>query len=180
MSEVQLGLFDARIRATRPLRAHRRADALLDRVRECLRRFPELDEHDITVGITRSADGIAVWEDFTVRFDVRRGLPTRYVVAHELTHLLQALRHVPQGEVQCDVWTLARHPSFRDEPPCYLPVPDVLVRSWGASANRVGELCRRAIEIRPRHRTYLRWLGARLEELAAEAPGSRPAPRPDA
>lgn len=166
MSDLQPSLFDAHIRATRPLRQHRRAPALLERVRECLHRFPELQGREIAVGITRSADGIAVWDDMTIRFDLRRRVPTRYVVAHELTHLLQALRHVPQGEVQCDVWTLARHPSFRDEVPCYLPLPDTLSRDWPRMADRVGDLCRRAIEVRPRHRTYLRWLGARLEELA--------------
>jgi len=74
---------------------------------------------------------------------------------------------VPHGEVQCDVWTLARSPLFRDEEPCYLPVPPRLREHWTEWAPRVAALCAEAIAIRPRHRTYLRWLDLRLKELEA-------------
>lgn len=160
-------LFGTPLRPSRPLLAHPRAGALLRRVDRCRSLFPELAGHEIRVGITRSADGLAVFEDMAVRFDVRRRLPTHYVIGHELTHLLQAIGLVPQGEVQCDVWTLARSELFLDEQPCYLPVPDPLREHWPRWGPRVAELCRAAIEERTGRRQYLRWLGHRLHELAA-------------
>jgi len=168
----QLPLFGARARATRPLLQHRRADGLLKRLERCLLRFPELDGHAITVGITRSADGIAVIEDMIIRFDLRRRLPSHYTVAHELTHLLQGLGLVPYGEVQCDIWTLARDPLFLDEEPCYLPLPPALRRDWSRAGAPVATLCSRAIDRRPHHRTYLRWLKSELEGLASRGPQS--------
>ena len=174
---VQIPLFGARIRPTRPLRGHPRGAALLHRVTLCLTRFPELDGRLITVGVTRSADGIAVLDPTApiVRFNVARALPSHYTVGHELTHLLQALSLVPGGEVQCDIWTLARDPVFRDEPPCYLPLPRRLRREWRSVAADVGALCGAAIELRSRHRTYIRWLRGELAALAAEAArGRRP------
>ena len=78
---------------------------------------------------------------------------------------MQALGHVPGGEIQCDIWTLARHPMFLDEAPCYLPVPDALRADWHRVGETVAGLCREAIARRPHHRTYIRWLRAQIEEL---------------
>jgi hypothetical protein len=167
MVRSQLSLFGARARPTRPLLQHRRAGGLMRRLEHCLLRFPELDDHAVTVGITRSADGIAVLEDMIVRFDLRRRLPSHYTVAHELTHLLQGLGLVPHGEVQCDIWTLARDPLFLDEEPCYLPLPARLRRDWGRASEEVAALCSRAIDKRSHHRTYIRWLRSELEALAS-------------
>jgi hypothetical protein len=167
--DLQIPLFGTPLRPSRPLLAHRRATALLRRVDRCRSLFPELEREEIRVGITRSADGIAVLEDMTVRFDLRRRLPTHYVIGHELTHLLQALRLVPHGEVQCDVWTLARSPLFLDEEPCYLEVPAPLRQRWDRYGTRVAALCSEAIRIRSRRRQYLRWLTDRLEELATDS-----------
>ncbi len=119
----------------------------------------------MTVGVTRAADGIAVLDDMTVRFDLRRGGPSYYTIGHELTHLLQALRRVPGGEVPCDIWTLARGRLFADEPPCYLPVPERLRRRWRRHAGKVAYLCARAISERPTRRTYMRWLQLQLAVL---------------
>jgi len=166
---VQIPLLGARTRPSRPLLAHRRAGGLLTRVHRCLVLFPELDTARIRVGITRSADGLAVLDEMTVRFDLRRRLPTHYTIGHELTHLLQALGLVPHGEIQCDIWTVSRHSVLRDEEPCYLPLPQPLRDDWTRHRDRVGELCARAIEYRTRRRTYIRWLRARLEELAVHA-----------
>ncbi len=142
------------------------------RIEHCLLLFPELDEHAVTVGITRSADGIAVLEDMIVRFDLRRRLPSHYTVAHELTHLLQGIGLVPHGEIQCDIWTLARDPLFLDEEPCYLPLPPSLRQDWSHACRDVAGLCARAIERRPRHRTYIRWLRSELDALA-KCPAAR-------
>lgn len=165
-SGAQGGLFAPVIHMTRPAREHRHSAVLAGRVGRALQRFPELHDSRVTVGVTRCADGIAVFEDMTVRFDLRRGGPTYYCIGHELTHLLQALRAVPQGEVQCDIWTLARGRLFLDEAPCYLPLPPAVRRDWRRQRNRVSYLCARAISERPMRRQYIRWLKGRLVELA--------------
>ncbi len=67
----------------------------------------------------------------------------------------------PSGEVQCDIWTLARDPLFLDEKPCYLEV-DCDGRKWRRHAHAVRELCRRAIEVRRRNRRYIVWLREQL------------------
>ena len=157
----------AAVAIRRPSTTYAHANRLLKRLERCLLRFPELDEHAVTVGITRSADGIAILEDMIIRFDLRRRLPSHYTVAHELTHLLQGLGLVPHGEVQCDIWTLARDPLFLDEEPYYLPLPARLRQDWGRIGEDVAALCSRAIDKRPHHRTYIRWLRAELEALAS-------------
>lgn len=161
----QGALFAPAIHMTRPARRHRRSADLAARVARALPHFPELHGSRVTVGVTRCADGIAVFEDMTVRFDLRRGGPTYYCIGHELTHLLQALRAVPQGEVQCDIWTLARGRLFLDEAPCYLPLPPRVRRDWHRQRMKVSYLCARAISERPTRRQYIRWLKARLAEL---------------
>jgi hypothetical protein len=178
-ASLQGGLFEPRVHVTRPAQRHRRAAQLRERVQRALRHFPELHGHQITVGVTRSADGIAVFDDMTVRFNLRRDGPTYYCIGHELTHLLQALKAVPMGEVQCDIWTLARGPLFLDEPPCYLPLPPALRRAWKRHRSRVSYLCARAINERATRRQYIRWL---KQQLAAcgDGPGRRTgsAPQP--
>ncbi len=158
-------LFEPDVHVTRPALKHRRSSELRARVDRALRFFPELHGSRVTVGVTRAADGIAVLDDMTVRFDLRRGGPTYYTIGHELTHLLQALRRVPSGEVQCDIWTLARGRLFLDEAPCYLPVPEGLRRTWRHNAPKVAYLCARAINERATRRTYIRWLKAQLRQL---------------
>ncbi|MGD8815954.1 MAG: hypothetical protein PVJ51_02155 [Acidobacteriota bacterium] len=158
-------LFEPLVHVTRPASRHRRSAELTARVQRALRHFPELHTSKLTVGVTRSADGIAVFEDMTVRFDLRRGGPTYYCIGHELTHLLQALRLVPMGEVQCDIWTMARGRLFLDEAPYYLPLPEQLRRHWKRYRLRVSYLCARAISERPTRRQYIRWLKQQLSEL---------------
>jgi hypothetical protein len=162
---LQGRLFEPLVHVTRPARNHRRSALLRERVRHALRYFPEFHDNKITVGVTRCADGIAVFEDMTVRFDLRRGGPTYYTIGHELTHLLQALRAVPRGEVQCDIWTLARARLFLDEAPCYLPLPPRIRRHWRRHRTQVAYLCARAISERPTRRQYIRWLKGQLVEL---------------
>lgn len=163
----QGALFEPAVHMTRPARKHRRSADLTDRVTRALRYFPELQHSRVTVGVTRCADGIAVFEEMTVRFDLRRGGPTYYCIGHELTHLLQALRAVPMGEVQCDIWTLARGRLFLDEPPCYLPLPPVLRRDWRRQRGKISYLCGRAINERATRRQYIRWLKQQLELLGS-------------
>jgi hypothetical protein len=84
--------------------------------------------------------------------------------------LLQALRLVPLGEVQCDIWTLARGRLFADELPCYLQMPPPIRRNWRRYAARVGYLCERAISERSTRRTYIQWLKQELVRLGGEQP----------
>jgi len=161
----QGSLFEPQVHVTRPALKHRRSLELTERVDRALQYFPELHGSKVTVGVTRSADGIAVFEDMTVRFDVRRGGPTYYTIGHELTHLLQALQAVPMGEVQCDIWTLARARLFLDEAPCYLPLPEAVRRGWRRQRGKVAYLCARAISERPLRRQYIRWLKQQLAQL---------------
>jgi hypothetical protein len=130
--------------------------------------FPELMGPQILVGITkrRGLDGYAVRQDFCIRLYVtRRTAPSFYTIGHEFTHLLQkpGLGTVPNGEVQCDIWTLARSELFLDEVPTYLDVGARTKENWKHDAGAVGDLCRRAIEVRRTTRNYIVWLNGMFE-----------------
>ena len=103
----------------------------------------------------------AVIEDFCIRLNVRRRKGVSYfTIGHELTHLLQkpGLGIVPDGEVQCDIWTLARSRIFLDGMPTYLDVDPCRDEDWKFHAGAVRELCIRAIEERTCRRKYIVWL----------------------
>src|SRR5262249_17143872 len=55
-----------------------------------------------------------------------------FTIAHELTHLLQkpGLGTVPDGEIQCDIYALARSSLFTDDMPTYLPGLSCNKRDW--------------------------------------------------
>lgn len=131
-------------------------------------KFPELRDRRVIVGITkkRGLDGYAVGEDFCIRLNVNRrtGL-SHFTIGHELTHLLQkpGLGTVPDGEVQCDIWTLARSELFLDEMPGYLEIP-CPEESWRDHARHVRELCIQAIEVRRANRRYIVWLRNMLRQ----------------
>ncbi len=125
--------------------------------------FPELSKRRVVVGITKKhwLDGYAVGEDFCIRLYVNRRTGISYfTIGHEFTHLLQkpGLGIVPDGEVQCDIWTLARSELFLDEMPSYLDVHPCTEESWKYHARAVRELCIRAIEVRTLNRRYIVWL----------------------
>lgn len=143
------------------------------RLERSLAEFPELAGLKITVGRTTSADGTASARSMTIRLNVRRRqLVSYFTIGHELTHLLQSggLRLVPAGEVQCDVWTLARSELFLDDPPTYLCHQLWTRSNWLRHARRVRELCIEAISVRRTDRRYLRWLNDALEQHAAARP----------
>lgn len=164
---------------TAPLRAAESGE-LVPRLRRALAEFPELAGQTITVGLTsmRGVDGVAVPADMVVRFSLRRRTVPYFTIGHELTHLLQppGLGLVPTGEVQCDIWTLARSELFLDERPCYLEVP-CSAREWPRHAHAVRRLCRLALEVRRRDRRYILWLRRELDEYFAGLDRST-SPRP--
>jgi hypothetical protein len=136
------------------------------RLERSLVEFPELTGLNILVGRTTCADGTASARRMCIRLNVRRRRPVSYfTIGHELTHLLQSggLGLVPAGEVQCDVWTLARSELFLDDPPSYLCSHLWSRENWPVHACAVRALCMRAIEIRQSNRRYLVWLNRVLE-----------------
>lgn len=136
---------------------------LKTRIEGAYAQFPELKQRRVRVGLThkRWLDGYADGEDFCIRLNVRRHQGVSYfTIGHELTHLLQkpGLGIVPEGEVQCDIWTLARSQLFLDEIPGYLDVHPVTEKDWARHAPKVHQLCRRALEVRQSNRRYIVWL----------------------
>jgi hypothetical protein len=154
------------IRYTGPMRMALTADVQM-RLERSLAEFPELAHRSITVGLTKSADGIAEIDRMTIRLNVRKRRAVSYfTIGHELTHLLQpgGLGLIPGGEVQCDVWTLARSELFLDAQPTYL-CPGLWSReNWLQHAHAVRHLCRLAIVSRATNRRYLVWLARALKE----------------
>lgn len=156
-------------------RLTRRAVIMLE---SALRQFPELDGKSITIGYTQAHLGSAVLprhptpeSKLTIRLKVRK--LTYNTIGHELTHLIQGLSRqsaaatrIPAGEKQCDIWTLARSSLFCDDAPSYLKLPRVVRENWPEYARSVRSLCIAAIEKRKTYRFYLRWLEAKIKQLA--------------
>ena len=137
------------------------------RLERSLREFPELAARTITVGLTKTCAGTAEAAQMLIRLNVRRRTPVSYfTIGHELTHLLQSagLRVVPDGEVQCDVWTLARSELFLDDQPTYLCKRLWSRSNWPDCAKAVRALCIQAIEMRRTNRRYLMWLNTAIEQ----------------
>ena len=157
------------IRYTAPMLAVMTAP-LETRIQRCIEQFPELVERTVAVGLTMSAEGTAEADKMTIRLHVRRRKQVScFTIGHELTHLLQStgLRLVPDGEVQCDVWTLSRSELFLDDRPSYL-CPHLWTRaSWSQHAPVARQLCIEAIERRRTNRRYLMWLTDQLERLGS-------------
>jgi len=129
-----------------------------------LREFPELDSATLTIGYTKRHLGVAIRDNMTIRLNPYH--PSYNTIGHELTHLLQGRGAIPGGEVQCDIWTLARSPLFLDEAPTYLPLGTKLKSNWLRYAMRVRELCIAAIARRREHPRYIQWLKRELRILA--------------
>lgn len=144
--------------------------------------FPELQNSVVTVGYTRTKAGVALIPlardvPLHIRLQVR-GLSYN-TIGHELMHLVQGVSRfpgtparglqwpLPAGEIQCDIWTLARGELFCDEAPVYLKLPGVVRNDWMVYARSVRRLCIEAIRKRPTHRTYIRWLEFQITHLPA-------------
>ncbi len=163
-------------------RLTRRASEMIE---SALPHFPELEGKMIVVGYTRKHLGSAtvayrngIVSELIIRLKVRK--LTYQTVGHELTHLVQALGHaeptqnrsggltrIPSGEKPCDVWTLARHELFCDDPPTYLRLPRMIRQLWPRYAAAVRALCVNAIDKRKTYRPYIRWLEGEIRKLAA-------------
>ena len=156
---------------TNPLLA-KMTPPLKRRIERAYLKFPELSQRRVVVGITwkRRVDAYAVIEDFCIRLNVRSKTGTTYyTIGHELTHLLQkpGLGVIPYGEVQCDIWTLARSDLFLDEIPTYLDVHPCTDRDWKRHARSIRNFCIQAIEVRKANRKYIVWLKNTLQSYLA-------------
>ena len=126
-----------------------------------IRHFPELQGESISVGYTKRY-GESDIRRLLIRLNPRR--LSYYVIGHELTHLVQGMKDrlgenaIPNGEIACDIWTIARSELFLDEPPGYLDVGRYVLLNWTAHRERVRSLCIKAIEKRKARRTYIQWL----------------------
>jgi hypothetical protein len=172
-------------------RLTRRAQEMIAR---SLPHFPELNGKIITLGYTRKHLGSAsiVYRRgkiarLIIRVKVRK--LTYQTIGHELTHLVQALARrdpsqpdsvdlprIPCGEKQCDVWTLARHELFCDDPPTYIKIPRIVRERWLDYAQSVRRLCIASIEKRFTHRLYLQWLESEVGKLTKTAPPQKSVP----
>jgi len=100
-------------------------DRIRERVEFVRGFFPELESITIRVGLAQKR-GVLGWGSLDPE---RPGIWVRprrldyFTIAHELTHLLQALNLVPRGERACDLWALARSPLVIDTAPGYLRLP---------------------------------------------------------
>lgn len=140
---------------------------------EFVRRFfPELERVSVRVGLARKR-GILGWGSLDPEHPgiwVRPRLLHHFTIAHELTHLLQAMKQVPPGERACDLWALARSPLLVDHPPGYLRVPPVLRRRRALTPAQALLLSRAAREaIARRARGERRYLAGFERELVAIA-----------
>jgi hypothetical protein len=122
--------------------------------------FPELEDRTITVGVSERSDGLACTERWAIWFRSRN--VSYYVIGHELTHLLQGGRGVPEGERSCDLFTMARDELFCDQAPLYLVLPSTVVthNGWVRVGRRymLHHLAKDAVEEKGRgRRNYIRW-----------------------
>jgi hypothetical protein len=131
--------------------------------------FPEM-RCEVTIGITRSYDGLAFQSDdgkVKLMLEVRRlrsgrwKYPTYWTMAHELMHLAQFnSKGIPGGERACDIHALARlPPRLIDDSPSYLVVPKGLRGGWCREAARLShKLAKEALRLRQRgFRRYAVW-----------------------
>ena len=171
-------------------RLTRRASEMIER---SLRYFPELHGKTITVGLTRKHLGSAsisyragAISRLIIRLRVRK--VSYQTIGHELTHLVQGLAHgdrsatrsvarsrIPSGEKQCDIWTWRGTPCSATTSPTYLRLPRIVRDQWPRYAEPVRTLCIAAIEKRPSHRLYIRWLESEIRQLPRSLPEKNPA-----
>jgi hypothetical protein len=166
-------------------RLTRRAQEMIAR---SLPHFPELNGRMITLGYTRRHLGSAsiIYRRgqiarLIIRLKVRK--LSYQTIGHELTHLVQALAlrdrssmdsvdlpEIPSGEKQCDIWTLARHELFCDDPPTYIKMPRIMRERWLDYAEPVRRLCIAAIQKRSTQRLYIQWLETEAAKLTKALP----------
>ena len=164
---MPLDVVCMKIQLTRPMEKVMTPD-LLQKIERAALEFPEFEDQVLKVGLVMNSrvHGSADSRINVIRLNTSEKSGMSYfTIAHELTHLLQkpGLGTVPNGEVQCDIFALARSPLFTDDMPTYLPGLTCRKREWKLHAQAVREMCLEAIEIRKLRRTYIQWLTRTIE-----------------
>ncbi len=130
--QLSLG-FDhspSNITVTRVLETHPHKNRILTMVGYTRRYFPELNELQIKVGLTRIASGMAVPGGTEIWLNP--AAISYHTIAHELIHLLQRRDgKIPQGERSCDVFSMARDRTLNDVSPSYVRTPYTIVGENG-------------------------------------------------
>lgn len=150
--------------------------------------FPEVDG-EIRVGITTSFYGLAmIGTKRGVAFHKicfppleKKGMPSRYVLAHELMHIVTSKADsLPGTERSCDIFTLARlPPAFIDRPPIYLKVPKRVKEVWSekrynhALTEAAHLLAIEAIVTRKKNPRYISWWERNFSDKARMIIGDR-------
>jgi hypothetical protein len=161
---------------TRPLRRHRLRAGVVRKIRYVETFFPELKGRTLRIGLTRSANGLAVAGGTEIWFNPA-GL-SHHTIAHEFTHLLQGRPGLPTGERSCDVFCLARHWTLNDAVPNYVRIPKTLVdekeRLAEAGAKLIFTVASEAVHNRSKGlRNYIAWFESELAVRAQAAPPAR-------
>ncbi len=127
---------------TRPMAASRLRDSAVRKLEFVRSHYPELDAITVRVGRTQSrrAHAWASLDPAAPAVWIKPGALTRFTIAHEFTHLLQARNLVPRGEKTADLYALARHPDLVDKRPSYLKVPRILFSLDGTPRHGVPRL----------------------------------------
>jgi hypothetical protein len=160
-------------------------DEVEKRIRQLHPFFPEM-KRSITIGLTRSYDGLAFQSDeggVKLMLDVRKArngdykAPTYWTLAHELMHLAQFnTKRIPSGERACDLHALARlPPRFIDDSPSYLVVPRRVRDGWERDhAKLAHELAIRALKKREDGlRSYICWWEQQFEHCVSKGRSKR-------
>ena len=136
---------------------------LIEKVRQALEHFPELEGKRIIVGFDGYHRGSASLSDYIINLSKR---PKYFTIGHELVHLIQYhLGTIPKGEVQCDIFTIARHELFLDLQPSYFQWSDKV--DWETYKLDIHRICREGIELRHSNRKYIYWIREEIEMLAS-------------
>jgi hypothetical protein len=176
---------------TRPF-ANRASSVLLheftERFESVARHFSEV-KGEMKVGMTTSYRGLALsGVKGGAAFDKlcfppldKKGIPSRYVMGHELMHIVQSKdESLPRTERSCDIFTLARLPAdLIDHPPIYLRMPRAAKERWSdpsmrpALAEAAHLLAIEALLIREENPRYISWWEKRFSQRAERITGGR-------
>ena len=136
-------------------------------VKKSLALFPELKGRRIFVALDSANQGSASQWDFCIYLNPEN--LSYFTIGHELTHLVQfQFGVIPKGEVQCDIYTIARHSLFLDARPNYLDIGGL---DWNIYKHMIQKVCRDGIKLRNQEnkRRYIYWIKKQLIKLEKEA-----------
>ncbi len=134
---------------------------VVEKVRKALLHYPELEGKRIIVAYDGYHSGSASLSDYIVHLKRR---PKYFTIGHELTHLVQFhLGMIPKGEVQCDIYTIARSELFLDLQPGYFTWTNKV--DWDTYRLEIHRICKEGVKLRQNNRKYIYWIRKEIEGL---------------